>query len=139
MDHLDPLVLLFGNEGDGVAFGAVEAHGFHVGLMAESNHPHPLHRILDVAPPDSRQGEAGRGQDSDQQEPEKKTFHRSTSMKSIMKSPKSNPSNGQEGSSPRKEDLFHGQKGICRRLPGASGKIDWGFSPESRRPVSVVI
>jgi hypothetical protein len=59
MDHLDPLVLLFGNEDDGVAFGAIEAHGFHMGIVAESDLPHPLDRILDVSSPDSAQGNPG--------------------------------------------------------------------------------
>jgi hypothetical protein len=81
MDHLDPFVLLFGYEDNGVAFSAIESHGFHMGIMAERDLPHPFHRVLDVAPPDSRQGETGDDQDSDQQGTEKKPFHRSTSQK----------------------------------------------------------
>jgi hypothetical protein len=81
VDHLDPFVLFFGNEDDGVAFGAIESHGFHMGIMAESDLPHPFHRVLDVAPPDPRQGEAGDNQDSDQKGTEKNPFHRSTSPK----------------------------------------------------------
>jgi hypothetical protein len=80
VDHLDPFVLFLGDEDDGMAFGAIETHGFHVSIMAESDLPHPFHRVLDVPPPDSCQGEAGDNQDSDQQKKEKKPFHCSTSQ-----------------------------------------------------------
>jgi hypothetical protein len=99
VDHLDPLVLFFGYEDDGVAFGAIESHGFHMGIMAEGDFPHPLDRILDVAPPDSRQGEAGEGQDPAQEEPKKKSFHRSTSLKKFFELPEKQPNSGGKASS----------------------------------------
>ena len=51
VDHFDRLVLFFGHKGNRVAFRAIEAHGFNMSIMAESDFPHPLDRILDISPP----------------------------------------------------------------------------------------
>jgi hypothetical protein len=63
--HFGLLVLFRGYKGNGMTFCTVEPHGFHMGIVTESDLPHPLNRILDVSSPDSRQGEAGDDQDSD--------------------------------------------------------------------------
>jgi hypothetical protein len=68
VDHLGRFVLFFGPKSNGVTFSAVEAHCLHMSIMAESNFPHPLYRILDVSTPDSSQGNSGEEENSRQEQ-----------------------------------------------------------------------
>jgi hypothetical protein len=52
VDHFSCLVLFLRDERKGMAFGTIESHSFHMGIMAEGDLPHPFHRVLDVTAPD---------------------------------------------------------------------------------------
>jgi hypothetical protein len=68
VDHLGRFVLFLGHKGNGMTFSAVEPHGFHMGIVAESDLSHPLYRILDVSTPDSSQGNSGEEENSRQEQ-----------------------------------------------------------------------
>jgi hypothetical protein len=75
VDHFGRLVLFMSHKGNRVAFRAIEAHGFNMGIMAESDLPNSLDGKLDISPADPSHRRPGKKEYDSQKKHTREFFH----------------------------------------------------------------